>query len=80
MSTLVELLTAVVISFLGISEEKPVEMVKTSVTIECCEPTQEPSSDLLFVSNTLEKINHVILNSFQESIKIEHNGNKNTLL
>lgn len=80
MSTLVEFITAVVISVFGISAEKSPVTIAEVVVIECCETTQEPSSDMLILNNSLKEDKFVILNSIQKSIKIEHNRTEKTLL
>ena len=67
MSTIVEFIAAIVISLLGISEEKPPEEIAEVIVIECCEIEPSSSTDML-------KITHI------SSIKIEHNRTENTLL
>jgi hypothetical protein len=80
MSTLVELITAAVISFFGLSVEEPPAINADVIVIECCEIAPKPGSDIFIVANTLKKDKLVILNLNQKSIKIEHNRTENTLL
>ncbi len=66
MSTLVELITAVVLSVFGIATEEPPALLTEAAVIECCEYKTEPASDMLVLNIS--------------SIKIEHNSNENKLL
>lgn len=67
MSTLVELITALVFGVFGISEEIPPENNTNTVVIEYCDMITEPSIDMLQIANI-------------SSIKIEQNSNENNLL
>jgi len=60
MSTLVELITALVFGVFGISEEIPPENNTNTVVIECHDMITEPSKDMLQITNI-------------SSIKIEQN-------
>ena len=67
MSTIVELITALVISFFGITVEEPATAITEVFLFVCCDMKQEPSSDMLLIKNI-------------SSIKIKHKKTKNTLL